>query len=107
MNKEEKVKKGQKVYVTGDKELQECTVKSSGSKYITLEELYNIKFDASTLRQIGSYGVARAIILDVEAYHKEQMKWDIVDKLRKVEWENLGLDKLLDIYNQLEEEDLQ
>lgn len=54
MNKEEKVKKGQKVYVTGDKELQECTVKSSGSKYITLEELHNIKDEHVVITRIGA-----------------------------------------------------
>lgn len=94
------IKKGQKVWVSIYGNIQETTIKSVGSKYVTVECNPRRKFHRDTLREVDAHGVADFIILDLDKYEEDKRYSSMIRKFKKFDWSILDredLEKIEDI----------
>ncbi|MDF2880052.1 MAG: hypothetical protein K0R54_609 [Clostridiaceae bacterium] len=92
------INRGQKVYVSLKNEIKETTVKSVGSKYVTLECDSSILFDRRTLRKAGSGHSKYFIITDIKKY--EEYYKELIDRIKDFKWDKVNkedLEKVADI----------
>lgn len=93
------IKKGQTVWITTRRGIKETTVKSVGSKYITVEHNKRIKFHKNTLKEVDACGVADTIILDLDEHNKAAYYNALINKLEKFNWNTVSRDDLEKIEN--------
>lgn len=95
--------KGQKIWAWIDRTgIIETTVKSSGRKYITINDTCNTKFDKETLKEVRDYGIQSFLILDIEKYNQEQYYDKLKSDISKTNWDKVSednLDKIKEILN--------
>lgn len=92
------IKKGQEIYIWVDRYgVTKTTVKSVGRKYITVE-LWNIKFDKETLKEVDYRGLPSFIIPDLDKYNKDNEIGIIKQKLSRYDWCRLDNDTIEKVY---------
>lgn len=93
----DEIKRNQKVWVSTRRGIHETIVKSSGSKFITLEYNSRKKFYRDTLKEVNACGVADFIILDLKEYQDDIFYNSLIRKFKSFDWDILDreyLDKI-------------
>ncbi len=92
------VKKGQKIWVWRDRcGVTETTVKTVGTKYITIDDARNTKFKVSDLRQHNGCGNVSFLIIDIDEYNRDCHYGKLRTKLRRFDWDGISSEKLDEI----------